>query len=141
MDKRSEAQRNRTIVAQGRIVKAFWQDVIDELRETHKFTKARTSPSQNWCYFSSGVRGVGYNPSFANQRKCRAEVYIDTGDADENQQLYTYLENRKVEFGTAPRRAIGVGGSEGRRACRVAVYRDGAVMDPVSTHGDIELVC
>ncbi len=80
----------------GERYRAFFQDLIDTLREEHRFTNARKGQPQSWYNFSSGTRGVSYNPSFSPPRRiARVEVYIDRGDHDLNKQPFDELENRK----------------------------------------------
>ena len=122
----------------GELYRVFWRGVVDELREKHRFTRSQTAPAQNWCSFTSGVRGVGYNPSFAAQGRCRAEIYIDTGDEDENTQIFSYLENRKAELEQQFGSPLEWEALEAKRACRVAIYRKGAITDPVETHEEMK---
>ncbi len=56
----------------------FFQQLIDDLREKHRFTNARAGQPQNWYSFSSGHRGFTYGVSFANGGRVRAELYLDT---------------------------------------------------------------
>ena len=81
----------------------FFQQLLDELREKHKFTNARAAQPQNWYSFSSGVRGFSWALSFAMAGRVRAELYIDTPDADENERILGVLQRDQVEreFGDA----------------------------------------
>ena len=72
--------------------RAFFQSLIDRLREDHNFTKARVAPLPNWYSFASGFSGIYYSLSFAQGGQVRAEVYIDRGDFDSNKELFDALE-------------------------------------------------
>ena len=109
--------------------KQFFQQLIDELRESHRFTKARVGQPQNWYSFSSGTSGFTYGVSFAGGGKVRAELYIDTGDGERNQSALDRLQDDastiEQEFGEPLEWET----LDGRRACRIATYRLGAIGD------------
>ena len=76
----------------------FFQKFIDELRTKYKFTNAKVGQPQNWYTFSSGIRGFVYAFSFAKGERVRAEIYIDTGKAEENEDIFTQLKSEKEEI-------------------------------------------
>lgn len=108
---------------------AFFQGLIDELREKHKFTNAKAGMPQNWYSFASGTRGFTYGMSFAQSGELRAEVYIDLQERDANESAFARLqEDREAiekEFGEPLRWEP----LEGRRSCRVACYAPGSIED------------
>lgn len=107
----------------------FFQRLIDDLREKHRFTNARVGQPQNWYTFTSGTSGFQYSVSFAGGGRFRAEVYIDRGDRGSN---VAALEALRAESSTLEE-AFGEPFEwellEGKRACRIAVYRPGTVED------------
>lgn len=108
----------------------FFQQLIDELRDEHRFTNAKAGQPQNWYSFSSGTRGFTYGMSFAQGGELRAELYIDLGERVQNEAAFDALEADKdaveKEFGEKLRWER----LESRRACRVACYATGAIEDP-----------
>lgn len=54
--------------------KQFFQGVIDELREAHRFTNARIAQAQNWYAFSKG--GFTYSATFTGDGRLRAALEI-----------------------------------------------------------------
>jgi hypothetical protein len=107
----------------------FFQRLIDDLRERRRFTNARAGQPQNWYSFSSGTSGFQYGASFAAGGRLRAEVYIDRGERGQNvaalEALRADRSTLEREFGEPLEREL----LEGKRACRVAVYRPGTIAD------------
>ena len=108
--------------------RSYFQSLIDELRETHKFTNARTGQPQNWYTFASENSKVyRYSTSFAQGGRVRVEVYIDCGDKTKNEQLFDCLLQHKQEIEAALGCELSWERLDSRRACRIAVYRDGDI--------------
>ena len=75
--------------------KDYFQGLIDELREKHKFTGARAGQPQNWYYFPSGLGGINYGAWFTQGSKVRALVSISRKN---RMKLFEALKKRKVEI-------------------------------------------
>lgn len=108
--------------------RAYFQSLIDELREVHKFTNARAGQPQNWYTFSSeNSRVFRYSTSFAQGGRVRVEAYIDCGDKTQNEKLFDCLlaekDSIEAEFGSV----LSWERLDSRRACRVAIYKDGDI--------------
>ncbi len=133
-DRGSRRVGNVTVTELGERYRRFFQELIDTLREEHRFTNARIGQPQSWYSFSSGTRGVGYNASFSRPRGiARVEVYIDRSDQALNEQLFDALEDRK---GTIESQVSGNWEWErldNRRACRISVVREGSIDDDPET--------
>lgn len=108
----------------------YFQELLDELREKYHFTSARKGQPQNWYAFSSGDRRFVYGHSFASGGRARTEIYLDCGDADENYQLFEQLQSQRTEIDSQFERPLEWERLEGKRACRIALYRDGSIEDP-----------
>lgn len=109
--------------------RAYFQSLIDDLRNNHKFTNARSGQPQSWYNFASENSKVyKYGMSFSRSR-ARVEIYLDCGNGLKNDAIFKKLLadkdkiehelGRKVEWEDLPN----------RRACRVASYRDGSIDD------------
>lgn len=107
----------------------FFQRLIDELREKNKFTNARAGQPQNWYTFSSGAKGFQYSVSFAAGGRVRAEIYIDLGERGKNVAALEALRADKSALEEAFGELFEWELLDGKRACRVAVYRSGAIED------------
>ena len=122
----------------GEAYRAFFQKLIDELREKHRFTNARVSRPQNWYMFASGFPGVNYAASFASGNRMRVEVYLDRDDAETTKSLFDDLEKDRAaiesEFGSA----LEWERLDSKRASRVAIYRPAAIMDDDSALAEIQ---
>lgn len=107
--------------------RAFFQTLIDELREKHHFTNAKAGQPQNWYSFASGKSGVVYSASFGMGGKVRVELYIDFGDKSLNEALFDKLYAEKdaveAEFGEE----LAWDRLEEKQACRVATYGVGRI--------------
>jgi len=121
----------------GEAYRVFFQALIDDLRENHRFTNARVGQPQNWYSFASGISGITYSASLVLGDRARAEVYIDVGDAEENKSIFDALhEDRETierQFGSQ----LSWEPLDERRACRIAVYRPGSIEASSEELGEI----
>jgi hypothetical protein len=129
----SRAAKSATGEVSGKSVayRKFFQKLIDELREKHKFTAARVGPAQNWYSYSTGTRGFTYSSSFTAKGQLRAEVYIDfgVGHEDTNEKALEALRASSADIETAFGEKLSWEPLDTRRACRVACYRQGSIED------------
>jgi hypothetical protein len=79
----------------GEAYRRYYQPLVDELREKHKFTGARLAQPQNWYAFSSGTSGINFSVVLAGNATARVELYIDLGDFDANKALFDWLHEQK----------------------------------------------
>ena len=129
----SRAAKSATGEVSGKSVayRKFFQKLIDELREKHKFTAARVGPAQNWYSYSTGTCGFTYSSSFTAKGQLRAEVYIDfgVGHEDTNEKALEALRASSADIETAFGEKLSWEPLDTRRACRVACYRQGSIED------------
>jgi hypothetical protein len=114
------------------LYRKFFQELIDDLRERHRFTNARVGQAQNWYSFSTGTSGFQYSFSFAAGGRLRAEIYIDFGGSTQNSAALQILKSERTSIEEAFGESLEWEPLEGRRACRIAVYRQGSIEDSTS---------
>jgi len=111
----------------GEAYRQYYQPLIDELREKHKFTGARIAQPQNWYAFSAGTSGVPISAVFAGDGTARVELYIDLGTVEASKALFDWLYSQK----DAIERQLGFSLQWDRldlkRASRICVSRIGSV--------------
>jgi hypothetical protein len=106
----------------------FFQGLIDDLREKYKFTNAKLGQPQSWYAFSSvNSKYYKYGASFAQGKKFRAEVYIDSSNKELNEMLFDALLEGKEEIEGQFGQELSWERLDTKQACRIAVYRDGDI--------------
>lgn len=103
----------------GDLYLAWFQPLIDELRDKHEFTNARAAQPHNWYTFTSGVGRFGYSVSFS-KAGLRTEVYIDTGSKEKNKRLFDALWSAHDEIDSAMGQKLDWDRLDNRRACRIS---------------------
>lgn len=123
------------------LYRAFFQKLLDELREKHRFTNARTGQPQSWYSFTSGSKGCIYGCSFARGSKVRAEVYIDTTSQEVNKEIFRTFEQQKSELEKLFGEELTFEELPTKRASRIAIYRDGDIWTDSQTLEEIRNWC
>jgi hypothetical protein len=127
---RKQKSPSNPVSLRGEKYRQYYQSLIDELREKHRYSGAKLGQPQNWYSFSaSGIRGILYSAVFAQGGRVRTEVYIDQQDFDKNKALFDALFSHAGEIAEEYGTPIEWERLDGKRACRIAVYRDGSIDD------------
>jgi len=114
---------------------AFFQPLMDELRETHRFTNARAAQPQSWCTFSGGATGISYGVSFTSKNELRVEFYIDVGDVAKNKAIFDYFCSRKNTIENAVGVPLQWDRLEAKRASRIAAALAETRIEDEATRG------
>jgi predicted nucleotide-binding protein len=109
--------------------RAFWTLLVDRARTDERALpiRSRSVPADNWLVFSSR-NGEDFVLSFASQRRLRCEFYIGRSEATENFVRFHALESYKdlIEQGFGS--PLSWEALPGKKASRIATYRDGDVL-------------
>jgi hypothetical protein len=111
--------------------RSFWAEYLDRQAAEHSDWGRRGTPQPaNWMSFGGPFQGTQINPSFAQGRRLRHELYIDRGDGDANLALFEFLRDRRQVIEDAYGLPLEFDSIDGKRACRIAAYRaDGTIED------------
>jgi hypothetical protein len=105
----------------------FWRLFLERVQAEHPdWTRARSRGPHNWLDTKAPIPGCKLAVSFASQDRLRYELYIDTGDADENAAIFTRLREQQPPLQAFYGRPLEFEELPGRRACRIADYKYGA---------------
>jgi len=116
---------NRGLTGKGALYVEFWGRYLDRVHvERPEWTKARTAGPDNWLEMKSPMKGCRISVSFAQNERLRHELYIDSGDGDENLRIFEQLRARQDAIEAAYGRALAWEELPNRRACRIADYKD-----------------
>jgi hypothetical protein len=105
----------------------YFQELIDELRDAHGFTGAKQGQPQSWYSFSSGVSGIKYGTSFANNDRVRAHVYLQLKDRDINKLTFDIISEHSDALEASFGEALEWERLESKHAARIAIYRPGSI--------------
>ena len=108
---------------------SFFQELIDTLRDDHKFTNHRKARPNSWHGFPSGYARIRYGGNFTRDKQARVDLYFDDGDRDRNLSLLESLEEHKSQIETDLGQSLDWQRLENRKACRIQVVRPGTIDD------------
>ena len=78
---------------------AYFQELIDQLREQHNFTKARRAgEGQRYYSFASGFTGIKYLAGFNKPQTVYVRLRIDFGDSEKNKGFFDVLKERESKI-------------------------------------------
>lgn len=108
----------------------FWSEVLKDLHQADTVWRGRKKPSPgSWMDFRNDTKhGVAYIGSFCRhdgERHLRAEVRLDTGDAEETDALYRLLDAKRSEIERSFGTELSWERWEDYRFSRVAAYFHG----------------
>ena len=101
----------------------FFQSLIDDLRENHKFTNARRAPTANGYSFVSGFEDIYFSARFGRSSPC-VDVYIDKGDIERNRGVFDTLKEQQAIFEKELDTKLEWDHKDDRRRLRIITHRN-----------------
>ena len=112
----------------------FFSNLLNEFHKVASFPTRSGSPDgMNW-HTISGVPEPGPQIGslafvFTRRNQFRIELYIDTGDAKRNKQIFDALYARKETIESTFGESLNWERMDAKRASRICIYHDGAITD------------
>lgn len=77
----------------------FWEGLLDRAKQEGVLTHASRSPGkESWIGGASGRSGMSFNYVIWMEDDASVELYIDTGDLEENKAIFDSLVGKKAEI-------------------------------------------
>lgn len=133
--KKAEAS---ALIGKAKFYADFWERFVARVKEEHPGWTRRDARvrSENWLDFPSGIPGSYLAASFARGARLRHELYIDSGDEEQNLALLRALENQRETLESVYGRPLTFEELPDRRATRVAEYLESADVSDVNRHDE-----
>jgi Domain of unknown function (DUF4268) len=110
----------------GALYTEFWHDFLARVRAEHPdWTRAQSRGPHNWLNMKSPIKGTVFAWSFP-QQGLRVELYIDTGDREENLEIFEHYRSHQNQIEAAYGEPLSWQELPDRRACRIAADKAGA---------------
>ena len=122
------------------IRREFWLKMIQEINQKSNLFQNISPSKYNWISAGSGVRGIGFNLA-VSKAYGRAELYIDRGNKDQNQDIFDKLFSQKD---TIEQEFVGNlvwERLEDKRACRIKAETPSNVFEKENWPEMIEFMC
>lgn len=124
------ATRSGAVSERGQLYRSFWTRYLERMAAKHPDWGRRVTPQPaNWMGFIGPISGTKIVPSFSAGGRLRHELYIDTGDAEANEEIFGQLVEQRASIEAAYGGPLAFEPLDGKRACRIADYRDGSRVD------------
>ena len=118
----------QTTGPKGELYRAFWERYLERLGATHpNWSRQRVPGTNNWTNQPAPIRGTQYSLVFPAGGRLRHELYIDSGDASRNIQIFQALRDQCEAIEQTYGRPLEWEELPSRQACRVGDYTEGDV--------------
>jgi hypothetical protein len=123
----------------GQLYRQFWGLFLERVhKDRPSWTRAKIPPAANWLAMPSPIKGTQMGVNFTQNEKIRTELYIDSGDGEDNARIFEELQKHKDEIELQFGAPMSWEPMPNRRACRIAVYDSGDVTQSDSYKDYIE---
>lgn len=123
-----------SVSSKGLAYQAFFQGLVDEMREKHRFTNARSVGTQSWFAFSAGVSGVVFSSAFGIG-VMRMDLYIDVGEAIRNKAIYDALLEDRAAIEGELGETLAWQRLDAKRAARISAVHAGTKVEDAAHRG------
>ena len=107
---------------------AYFQELIDQLREQHNFTKARRAgEGQKYYSFASGSTGIKYTAGFNMPQTVYVRLRIDFRYREKNKSFFDVLKERESEINTQFDGALHWERRDDVQKSQINIYREGSI--------------
>lgn len=109
---------------------AYFQALIDEMREQHNFTMAcHAIEGQNYYLFASGIKksGIKYGAKFTNAGTVWTYLWICFGDYETTKNFFDALKERESEINTRFDVPLDWSRRDDIITSRIYIERDGSI--------------
>lgn len=118
--------------------RAFFQELIDTLKEEHSFTRSNAWYHSSHFFSTGHATRVRWRANFARNNEVRVEVYIDHKDKDWNKQLFDNLAEDKERIESSLQEPLDWDRKDEYRASCIAAVRAGSIDDDQETLNEIQ---
>lgn len=87
-----ELQDSKSLSTREQAYKNFFSNLTEAYAEANPSWNRLTALPQSWLGFGAGISGVAFTWSFHQGPELATELYIDTGDKERNETIYTELK-------------------------------------------------
>lgn len=101
----------------------FYSKLVDKYKKINPRGRKIKPKPQNWLSFGAGKSGLSFVWVFKSNNRFAVELYIDTGDKNENERIFEELEKYKDKIDNEIKGLIW-DKMEEKRACRIAIYKN-----------------
>jgi hypothetical protein len=115
----------------------FWTRFLERAHAEHPgWTQSTAASSNNWFEMKSPIKGCRISSSFAQGDRLRHELYVDTGDAARNADIFEQLQSQQGQIETTYGRPLAWEELPDKKASRVAEYREGCAVSDIDRHDE-----
>ncbi len=108
----------------------FWTKFLKHLKSKYPgVTRAASARPQSWLSTGAGVSGFSIGASFTGSRNFCIELYIDTGNKEQNKQAFAELKESEVSIHDALGDLLDWEELPERRASRISLSKAGTIDD------------
>jgi len=111
---------------------SFFENLKEKINQTYPNIQVYKPIPRNYIHINIGkniISGVHISVSFGRGNIFRVEIYIDTGNKEDNDGLFTELFNSKDEIEENLGAILEWDNLPNRRACRISLNMEGSIDD------------